>query len=78
MIIEKITTGYVIQRFDTDLQDWVSQEFVAGDECVYEVEGAGINVADFEARVVDNQEPYLPYQMVQPKDMYGDIEKTSD
>jgi hypothetical protein len=38
MIINKITTGYVIQQFDTEKQKFVSQEFVAGDEVDWETE----------------------------------------
>lgn len=69
MIISKITIGFVVQRFDTDRQDWVDQEFVAGDQCEYETEdGSPINVQDFIDRVVARQEPYLQYDMVQPTD----------
>jgi hypothetical protein len=66
MIIQKITTGFVIQSFDTDIQAWINQEFVAGDECDYEINGDPINVRDFLNRVIDNTEPYLPFDMVQP------------
>lgn len=65
MVISKITTGFVIQNFDTELQAWVSQEFVAGDEVDYEVDGDPINEADFEDRVLTGQF-YLPFDMVQP------------
>lgn len=67
MIINKITIGFVTQSFDTDKQAWVSQEFVAGDQVDYETgDGDPINVADFEDRVLGKQEPYLPFDMVQP------------
>lgn len=65
MIIEKITTGTVVQRFDTDAQKFVSQEFIAGDEVTFEHEGSGINQADFESRL-GNHAGYLPFDMVQP------------
>lgn len=31
-IVKKITTGFVIQNYDTDTERFVSQEFVAGDQ----------------------------------------------
>ena len=65
MIINKITTGFVIQSFDTEKQAWVSQEFVAGDEVDYEVDGLPINSQDFEDRVI-NGNIYLQFNMVQP------------
>lgn len=58
MIIKKITTGFVIQEFDTDLQKFVSQKFVAGDECDYE---------DEDGTAVEPCNQYLPYDMVQPE-----------
>lgn len=67
MIINKITTGFVIQSFDTDSQNWVDQEFIAGDQCEYETEdGNPISLQNFLDRVVSNVEPYLQYNMVQP------------
>ena len=30
MIIHRIVHGYVIQKFDTELHQWISQEFVEG------------------------------------------------
>lgn len=67
MIINKITTGFVIQRFDTDLQKFVSQEFIAGDQTDYETQdGSEINRVDFLDRLV-GQEPYLNFDMVQPE-----------
>jgi hypothetical protein len=70
MIIKKITTGVVIQDFDTDKQEFVSQVFVAADQVDYEAEdGSPINVADFEDRVISNKSPYLPMSMKQPLDI---------
>jgi len=67
MIINKITTGFVIQSFDTDAQRWTRQSFVAGDQCDYELEdGTPMHSSDFEERVISKQEPYLPFDMVQP------------
>lgn len=67
MIISKITVGFVVQKFDTDRQDWVSQEFIAGDQYDYETEdGDPINVQNFVDRVISREEPYLLYDMIQP------------
>jgi hypothetical protein len=66
MLIDKITEGYVKQTYDTDKQQWVSQTFTASSECNYETGGDPINVTDFSNRVVGGQEPYLPFDMVQP------------
>jgi len=66
MIINKITTGFVVQSFDTDKQQFVKQEFVTGDEVNHETEdGEAINVAHFKKRLT-GPEPYLPFTMVQP------------
>ena len=66
MIIDKITTGAVVQSYDTDTKRWVFQEFVAGDEVIYEIEGDEINHDDFLEAVGEN-EPYLPFDMVKPE-----------
>ena len=71
MIINKITTGFVIQQWDTKKKAWVSQEFTAGDQCDYEnvygdtsTEGGD----SFQDLLVDKDgnEPYLPFDMVNP------------
>lgn len=62
MIINKITTGYVIQTYNTDTGKCESQEFVAVDECEYETEdGDSFDVNDREAEL-----EYQPYEMIQP------------
>jgi hypothetical protein len=63
MIINKITTGFVVQQYDTDLQTWISQEFVAGDQCDYENEDGDPVPSD----EMGDPEPYLPFEMVQPE-----------
>lgn len=66
MVINKITVGWVTQSFDTDKQEWINQEFFAGDQVDYETEdGDPINCCDFEDRIVGN-EPYLPFEMKRP------------
>lgn len=65
MKISKITVGFVIQTFDTDKGQFVSQDFIAGDEVTYEdLDG---NVLDA-AAVMPTPEPYLPFDMVQPNE----------
>lgn len=65
MIINKITEGFVIQRWDTEKKQWLSQEFVAG-ECVYENE-VGDDLVDVDMNS-GGDEPYLPFEMVDPKE----------
>jgi len=64
MKINKITTGFVIQQFDTDLGRYVSQNFTAGDPVEYETpEGEPVDPSMMEGL---DGEPYLPFDMVQP------------
>ena len=59
MLINKVTTGFVIQVFDTKKGRFVSQSFTAGDQ--YE---------DKDGEPVDSEalkEACLPFDMVQPK-----------
>ena len=64
MLVNKITDGFVIQTFDTELGRFVSQEFKAGDGSDYEtVDGT---VVENEALNVNGKEAYLPFDMVQP------------
>jgi hypothetical protein len=67
MKIDKITTGFVIQTWDTDLKKWTGQEFVAGDLTEYEQVGTGriLNPADIWP---GTPEPYLSFLMQQPED----------
>lgn len=58
MLVKKITTGFVIQTFDTKTRKFTGQEFIAGDQVDYETE-TGVPVESFKE--------YLPYDMVQPK-----------
>lgn len=61
MKIKKITTGFVIQVFDTEKNEFVSQEFVAGDTVDIETEsGEPVENTD----QIDKK--YLPFKMVQP------------
>lgn len=57
MLVHKITNGYVVQVFDTTKEEFVSQEFVAGES---EVETADGDPTDEEVK------KYLDFGMVQP------------
>ena len=61
----KITTGYVIQRYKTlpnGALVCIGQEFIAGDQVDYETTGG-------EPIEIDTmKEVYYPFHMVQPKD----------
>lgn len=68
MILKKITTGFVVQEFDTDSQQWIHQSFVAGDQVEYETnDGDAINETDFDDRNLS--ELYLPLEMKQPSEI---------
>jgi hypothetical protein len=56
--MKKITTGFVIQTWE-ETGKYVGQEFVAGDECVYENDMG-------EVIELDEDPDYETYDMVQP------------
>lgn len=69
MIIYKITTGFVIQTFDTDKSAYIEQVFVAGNPVDYEdVEGNHLSDDLMREKGFGphTEEPYLPFEMVQP------------
>ena len=68
MKINKITTGFVIQTYDTVLQKWTGQEFVAGDQTDYEEAGTGAILTPAEIWP-GSPEPYLPFVMRQPDEI---------
>lgn len=57
MLIKKVTTGFVIQTYDTEENKYIGQEFVAGQ----------VDFEDVNGEPVDPIKPYLPYEMIQPK-----------
>lgn len=68
MLLKKITQGFVVQVFDTEKGRWTSQEFVAGDQTEYEAEdGEPMDCLKFTELVGGGDEPYLPFDMVQPQ-----------
>lgn len=58
MIVNKITTGFVIQCYDTDTKECVGQMFVAGDVEWEKPDGTPISPI--------GDEHYQPFDMVQP------------
>jgi hypothetical protein len=70
MRINKITTGFVVQTWDTELKKWISQEFLAGDEINYE-KADGDAADPIEPREVwpgwPDTEPCLPFEMKPPE-----------
>ena len=65
MIIQKITTGFVVQQFCTETGQWAGQEFVAGDYVEIEDDkGNSIDETEFEA--ISKGNDYLPFNMEQP------------
>ncbi len=64
MIIKKITYGFVVQEFDTDKEEFISQEFVCGDQVDLEDEFG--DPIDDEKIPDDFWSHYLDYAMVQP------------
>jgi hypothetical protein len=66
MIIKKITDGFVVQEWDTKQQKWISQEFVAGGQSEYENENG--DSVDYTEMNPSGDEPYLPFEMVQPEE----------
>ena len=71
MIYNKITTGFVIQQFDTEKNKYVSQYFIAGDQVDYEdSQGNSLDLNELGDKGFGPKsevEPYLPFDMVQPQ-----------
>ena len=62
MLYNKFTVGFVVQSFN-DAGEFVSQQFIAGDQVDYETEdGDAINVED----MPQGGNEYIPFDMTQP------------
>jgi len=62
MIVKKITVGFVIQSYDTEVKKFVEQNFTAGDQVDWEDEfGEPIEHPE------DAVTGYLAFDMVQPQ-----------
>jgi len=65
MIIKKITIGFVIQEFDTETNQCIHQEFIAGDEVDWEDNsGNSIDISDLYS---GTDEPYCSFGMADLK-----------
>tara|TARA_Y100000310_G_scaffold209426_1_gene210058 strand:- start:13146 stop:13340 length:195 start_codon:yes stop_codon:yes gene_type:complete len=64
MLVNKITTGYVIQTFDTEAGWYIGQSFVAGEVNYEDSNGTPVD----QTEVMPTPEPYLPFNMEQPDD----------
>jgi hypothetical protein len=63
MIVNKIVLGHVIQEFDTDTEQFISQEFIGSDDTSYEsTEGDPI----LGCQLPEGIKEYLPVEMKQP------------
>ena len=75
MFINKITVGFVVQRFDTETRKFTEQSFVSSDEATWEdSDGNELNLTDDKdaALVFGNggvDEPKMNFEMVQPINM---------
>ena len=68
MKINKITCGFVIQTYDTDLKQWTGQEFVADNQSEYELAGTFQTLTPAEIWP-GSPEPCLPFVMRQPDEI---------
>lgn len=59
--VDKITTGIVVQTFDTETGECVAQRFVAGDEVEFADPSSGF------IETLDTLSLYYPFDMVQPE-----------
>ena len=66
MIVRKVTTGFVIQEFDSETGRCVSQEFVAGEQVEWE-DRQGNCISDEEFGI-DLDGLYHPLEMKQPEE----------
>ena len=77
-MIQKVTTGFVTQEYDPETKKFKSQEFVAGDESTWTVDGEDHLDLDDAIEAFDPEdhpemtlkhegpEPYLNFDMLQP------------
>jgi hypothetical protein len=65
MIVSKITTGFVVQKFDSDTGRCESQEFVASDQVEWE-DQAGNPIEDGQYGI-DLEGLYFPVELKQPE-----------
>ena len=64
MIVNKVTNGFVVQRYDTDKQKFIGQEFIAGDSTWENEFGDSLESLDIEE---PSPKKDLSMEMIQPK-----------
>jgi hypothetical protein len=70
MLVNKISIGFVIQTFDTEKKEYISQEFFSNDEVEYEdTEGDPVDPVAVGMQNENGEEKYLPFEMVQPDEL---------
>lgn len=63
-MLHKITYGFVVQIYDNDTKEWVSQEFVASNNTEWETpSGKSLDWGEF-------PDAYLPFEMKQPTEIW--------
>ena len=65
MIVRKITTGFVVQQFDSDTGRCISQEFVAGEQVEWE-DQKGNPIEDGQSGI-DLEGLYFPVELKKPE-----------
>jgi hypothetical protein len=65
MILNKTTTGFIVQKFDSESGRCISQEFVAGDQVVWE-DQRGNSIEDGQYGI-DLEGFYYPAELKQPE-----------
>src|ERR1035438_3730424 len=68
MRINKITQGFVVQTWDTELNRWIGQEFMAGDQTEFEAADSD-QILDPADIWPTGPEPYLLFHMKQPDEV---------
>lgn len=64
MLINKFTSGFVVQTYDPETKKWISQEFIASEEVYFEYASTGLPAPEFDDELMMN--------MVQPSQAYPD------
>ena len=71
MIINKITTGFVVQQYDTEREQYIGQSFTAGNVDYEKADGTVVHPTEMASLgfgpFAPSGEPYLAFDMVQPR-----------
>lgn len=72
-MINKITAGYVVQKYDEEKEEFISQEFQAGDMVDWEDEEGITLDPERDLYLSDSDDAYLPFEMKQPLEIKEDF-----